>query len=246
VIYLRVSTPGQMKKARDPEGYSIPAQRDACRRYAEGLGATVVTEYVEAGKTGTNMRGRPALQRMLGELPELQPDYVIFYDLSRVARDDFDALWLLREIERHGCKLESTLERVDDTPAGKLLYTVMAGVNAFRSRGDAVKIKEGLGRKHSQGGTPFRAPIGYLNTPEIVCDHVVRTIGLDPERAIRAVRHWRLRLVGAGRHLGGSGPAQSAAGRPAGPRAGRQPAGRAAAQRVLHRLGALRRQGARR
>jgi DNA invertase Pin-like site-specific DNA recombinase len=62
---------------------------------------------------------RAALQRMLGELGELKPDYVIFYDLSRVARDDFDALWLLREIEGRGCKLESTLERVDDTPSPK-------------------------------------------------------------------------------------------------------------------------------
>jgi len=140
IIYLRVSSVGQVNTAHDPEGYSIPGQREACQRYAEGLDATVVREYVEPGKSGTSTN-RPALQRMLGELEELKPDYVIFYDLSRVARDDFDALWLLREIEGRGCKLESTLERVDNTPAGKLLYTVMAGVNAFRSRGDAEKVK---------------------------------------------------------------------------------------------------------
>jgi DNA invertase Pin-like site-specific DNA recombinase len=29
VIYIRVSTPGQAKRDRDPEGYSIPAQREA-------------------------------------------------------------------------------------------------------------------------------------------------------------------------------------------------------------------------
>ena len=111
------------------------------------------------------------------------PDYVIFYDLSRVARDDFDALWLLREIEGRGCKLESTLERVDDTPAGKLLYTVMAGVNAFRSRGDAEKVKLGLDRKYQTGGSHGPARLGYLNIREQVGDRQVASIALDPERA---------------------------------------------------------------
>lgn len=182
VIYLRVSSVGQVNKAFDPEGYSIPGQRAACRRYAEGLGANVIDEYVEPGKSGTNTN-RPALQRMLAELGDKRPAYVIFYDLSRVARDDFDALWLLREIEGHGCKLESTLERVDDTPAGKLLYTVMAGVNAFRSRGDAEKVKLGLDRKHQAGGAHGPARLGYLNVHEEFHGRQVASIAIDPERS---------------------------------------------------------------
>lgn len=134
----------------------------------------MVEEYVEPGKSGTTTN-RPALQRMLVDLAELRPTYVIFYDLSRVARDDFDALFLLRQIEAHGCKLESTLERVDDTPAGKLLYTIMAGVNAFRSRGDAEKVRMGLARKHESGGTIGRAPIGYMNTRERIEGHLYAT-----------------------------------------------------------------------
>ena len=181
-IYLRVSSIGQVNTAHDPEGYSIPGQREACQRYAEQLNASVIREYVEPGKSGTNTN-RPALQRMLSELEALKPDYVIFYDLSRVARDDFDALWLLREIEGRGCKLESTLERVDDTPAGKLLYTVMAGVNAFRSRGDAEKVKLGLERKHQTGGSHGPARLGYLNVREQVGERQVASIALDPERA---------------------------------------------------------------
>jgi DNA invertase Pin-like site-specific DNA recombinase len=191
IIYLRVSSSGQVNKGFDPEGYSIPAQRDACRRYAEPIGADVVREYVEPGVSGTTTN-RPALQRMLAELSELHPDYAIFYDLSRVARDDFDALWLLREIEGQGCKLESTLERIDDTSAGKLLYTVMAGVNAFRSRGDAQKVKMGMQRKHATGGTVGRARIGYLNVRKRLAGREVRTVELDPERAplIKMAFHW--------------------------------------------------------
>ncbi len=101
VIYLRVSSSGQVNKAHNPEGYSIPGQREACQRHAQMLGAEQIAEFVEPGRTGTNLR-RPALQRMLAELPKLKPTYVIFYDLSRVAREEFDAFWLLGEIKRCG------------------------------------------------------------------------------------------------------------------------------------------------
>jgi DNA invertase Pin-like site-specific DNA recombinase len=178
-MYRRVSSTGQVNTAHDPEGYSIPGQRDACRRHAETLGARIVAEYVEPGRSGTNTQ-RPALQKMLAALPKLQPTYVIFYDLSRVARDDFDALWLLREIESTGAKLESTLERTDNTPAGRLLYTVMAGVNAFRSRSDAEKVKMGVERKHADGGSHGPARLGYLNVRENVGQRQVSSIAVDP------------------------------------------------------------------
>ena len=39
-IYLRVSTAAQAKRNREPEGYSIPAQREACVAKAAELGAS--------------------------------------------------------------------------------------------------------------------------------------------------------------------------------------------------------------
>jgi site-specific DNA recombinase len=181
VIYLRVSSDSQVSKAHDPEGYSIPTQREACERHAERLGARVIAQFVELGRTGTNLR-RPALQNMLAELPKLKPTYVIFYDLSRVAREEQDAFWLLGEIKRHGAKLESTLERIDDSPQGLLLYAIMAGVNAFRSRGDGEKVKGGLQRKHADGGSMGPARIGYLNDSETIEGRKIATISIDPDR----------------------------------------------------------------
>jgi hypothetical protein len=46
VIYLRVSSLGQVNTDYNPEGISIPAQRLACRRKADELGITVL-----AGRT---------------------------------------------------------------------------------------------------------------------------------------------------------------------------------------------------
>jgi DNA invertase Pin-like site-specific DNA recombinase len=150
-------------------------------RHAKNLGARVIREYVEPGRTATNLR-RPALQQMLAELAELRPTFVIFYDLSRVARDEFDALWLLREIENNGSKLESTLERIANDEDGMLMYTFMAGINAHRSRKDGRKVKMGLGRKFADGGTSGPARLGYLNTRKWINGKEVRTIGTDLDR----------------------------------------------------------------
>ncbi len=180
VIYLRVSSPGQLT-GHNPEGYSIEAQRVACERHATSLGARIIREYVEPGKTATNMR-RPELQHMLAELGDVRPTYVIFYDLSRVARDEFDAFWLLREIEACDAKLESTLERVDDTSTGMLMYGIMASLNAFRSRRDGEKVKVSLERKFLDGGTVGIAHIGYLNVREKVNGREVAAVAVDDER----------------------------------------------------------------
>ena len=182
VIYLRVSSTGQLT-GYSPEGYSIDGQRQACERHATALGARIIATYIEPGASATSTQ-RPVLQRMLAELPNVKPTYVIFYDLSRVAREETDAFWLLGEIKRHGAKLESTLERVDDSPQGLLLFAIMAGVNAFRSRGDGEKVKMGLERKFADGGTLGPARTGYLNVREQSDGgREVRSIAVDKERA---------------------------------------------------------------
>lgn len=196
VIYLRVSSDSQVSKAHDPEGYSIPTQREGCLRHSERLEARVIGEFVELGRTGTNLR-RPALQDMLAALPKLKPTYVIFYDLSRVAREEQDAFWLLGEIKRHGAKLESTLERIDDSPTGLLLYTIMTGVNAHRSRMDGEKVKGGLARKHATGGSMGPARIGYLNDHEMIEGRRVASISIDPDRVDLVRLGFELAATGA-------------------------------------------------
>ena len=183
VVYLRVSSASQVNKDYDPEGFSIPAQREACHRRAEQLGASVAAEYVEYGESGTSLARRVALKRLLTDLPAIRPELVIVYDISRLARDEGDAMALFGQINEVGAKLESVSENIDATPAGRLLYAVMSAVNAFRSRGDAEKVRMGLQRKHEAGGTPGVAPLGYLNVTEMVGGRTVRTIAVDAERS---------------------------------------------------------------
>ena len=164
VVYLRVSSQGQVKRGSDPEGYSIPGQREATSTRAEMLQAGVVREYVEYGLSGRTTH-RPALRRMLADLPKLRPSYVIVYDLSRLARNRLDDALLMLQIEQSGAKLVSVLENIDQTPSGRLTHGVLAAVNEFRSAGDGEKVKMGLKRKHAMGGTSGPARVGYLKKP---------------------------------------------------------------------------------
>lgn len=44
IAYLRVSTNNQAAKDFDHDGYSLPAQREACLQRAQHLGAEIVDE----------------------------------------------------------------------------------------------------------------------------------------------------------------------------------------------------------
>ena len=68
VSYLRVSSMGQVETDYNPEGISIPAQREATDRKAAELGAKIVGEYIEPGRTATSIAKRPTFQEMLARI----------------------------------------------------------------------------------------------------------------------------------------------------------------------------------
>lgn len=79
VIYVRVSPgKGQAAKADEPDGYSIPAQLEACKRKAHSLGAIVVEEFVERSESAKTS-DRPELQRMMIYVREEHVKYVIVH-----------------------------------------------------------------------------------------------------------------------------------------------------------------------
>src|ERR1700742_3774914 len=85
-LYLRVSTKEQAEKGGEAEGFSIPAQREACKRKASGLRAAVVQEFVERGESAKTV-DRPELQRMLDFVREKPVKYVIVHKVDRLARN---------------------------------------------------------------------------------------------------------------------------------------------------------------
>lgn len=181
---LRVSAPSQVNKAINPEGYSIPNQREQCQHYCEvNLGGVeIIDEVIEPGVSAKDIAKRPHVDELLKKIDAQHPDFVVYFDLSRSARNDFDAQWLWREIvEKRGVLIQSVHERIDNTPNGRMIYSITAAVNANRIRQDGLKVKDGLARKFLEGGHMGPAPIGYKNDKLPLPGREVRVVVIDDE-----------------------------------------------------------------
>lgn len=89
VSYLRVSTKEQAEKGGTDEGFSIPAQREANRRKAEAIGATIVEEFIDAGESARKA-DRPELMRMIQYVKANRVSYCIVHKVDRLARNRAD------------------------------------------------------------------------------------------------------------------------------------------------------------
>jgi site-specific DNA recombinase len=196
VVYLRVSTAEQAHGADSSEGYSIPAQREACRRKAADLGAVVVAEFADRGESAKTT-ARPQLQQMLTRLGEQRDvEYVIVHKVDRLARNRADDVQIQLAIERAGARLISVSESVDDTPSGRLVRNIMADLAEFYSANLATEILKGSTQKARLGGTPFKAPLGYLNVRYLVDGREIRTVEIDQKRAPLVRRAFQLYATG--------------------------------------------------
>jgi site-specific DNA recombinase len=182
VIYLRVSSDQQVDRGYGDEGYSIPAQRDACQRKAADLGAVVVREYVDLAKTAKT-RNRPRFMAMIADIEsDRDIDFVIVHKLNRFARKAMDDAVIDYRLNQAGAQLASVLEHIDATPSGKLNHRIHAAFAEYENENLAAEIRKGQIQKHLAGGTPFMAPIGYKHAPVEFEGRLINSIIADDDR----------------------------------------------------------------
>ncbi len=183
ISYLRVSTKDQATRNGLDEGLSIPAQRDAAARKARQLGAVIVEEFIEPGESAKTAQRR-ALQRMLDYIANNPVRYCIINKVDRLARNRLDDAMIHATLRDAGVTLVSVTENIDETPSGMLMHGIMASIAEFYSLNLGQEVTKGMVQKATIGGTPTKAPAGYLNIRTTdASGHEVRTIQLDPERA---------------------------------------------------------------
>ena len=183
VTYHRVSTEEQAFRGGRGEGFSIPAQREANYRKAAELGATVVAEFTDPGYSARSLN-RPDLQRMLEYIKTHQVTYCIVHKVDRLARDRLVDLEIHRALIEAGVTLISCTESIDESPSGTLVHGVMSAIAEFYSKNLGAEVTKGLTQKIATGGTPSRAPLGYLNVRRHTEEgREYRTVEIDPDRA---------------------------------------------------------------
>jgi site-specific DNA recombinase len=184
VLYLRVSTPSQVKTDYNPEGISLPAQRDACEGKRISLGAETVREFVEPGRTATDIEHRPVFREMMAWVKaQKNIDYIIVYQFNRIFRNSIDAHVTKKELNKHGIRLVSASLDLGEGPESAMVESIMHAVDEYRSRADGADIAYKMGAKARNGGTLGRAPIGYLNARDLSEGRNIGIVTHDPERS---------------------------------------------------------------
>lgn len=158
LLYSRVSTEMQV------DGYSLEAQKNCLKRFAEREEMIVVDTYEDAGKSGKSIEGRPAFKKMLSDIESgINVDYVLVYKLSRFGRNAADILNSLALLQTYDVNLICIEEGIDSSQtSGKLLISVLSAVAEIERENILEHTMNGRREKARQGkwnGGP--APYGY-------------------------------------------------------------------------------------
>lgn len=125
-LYARYSSDKQQES-------SITVQLAECRKFCVANHITVVKEYKDEAKTGTD-GNREEFQQMLQDAYLGIFDIVIVHRWDRFARNVELALSSQKQLEALGIKVISTVENFDDTPEGDFFKLMSLGMAALYSK----------------------------------------------------------------------------------------------------------------
>lgn len=123
-IYTRVSTSMQV------DGYSLDAQKEKLKKYAEFQDMMIAGEYSDEGKSGKNIDGRPQFVQMLKDIEAGKDnvDFVLVFKLSRFGRNAADVLSSLQRMQDFGVNLICVEDGIDSSKdSGKLMFRIVCG-----------------------------------------------------------------------------------------------------------------------
>lgn len=185
-LYARVSTNEQ----------TAENQLHALRAFASARGWEAI-EYVDTGVSGAKER-RPALDALLAAARSRKVDVVVCVKLDRVARSTRHLVTLAAELEALRVDLVALDQAIDTTtPAGRLLFNVLAAISEFERDLIRDRVMAGLRRAKAQGrhlGRPRQHRFDTDEARELVASGlslraVARQLGTHPYLVSRAVNN---------------------------------------------------------
>lgn len=158
-IYTRVSTAMQV------DGYSLDAQKDKLKKYADYEDMIIAGEYSDEGRSGKSVEGRIAFQCMMNDIMSCKDDvdFVLVFKLSRFGRNAADVLNSLQIMQDYGVNLICVEDGIDSSKeAGKLMISILSSVAEIERENILVQTMEGRKQKAREGKwNGGFAPYGY-------------------------------------------------------------------------------------
>lgn len=157
-LYLRVSSERQSK-----EGDSIPAQREALRKYAKEREYIIAGEYIDDGVSGTKA-DRDELMRLLEDVKSGKVNLILVTKLDRLYRNIKHYLNMMDVLDKHGVGWTAIWEPIYDTttPQGRLIVNQMMSIAQFEAENTGQRIRQVQAYKITQGEViSGNTPYGY-------------------------------------------------------------------------------------
>jgi site-specific DNA recombinase len=156
-LYMRVS--GEEQARRESIGTQEAFLTDYCNLY----GFEVAGVYKDVAISGTvPVPERPAGFEMLEEAKRGNIDTVLFYKLYRIGRKLVVVVDAHDRLEEAGVAMRSATEPIDtSTPAGRLIFQMLASFAEFERETIAERVREGVRRSLKDGKRFGMIPYGY-------------------------------------------------------------------------------------
>lgn len=156
-VYIRYSSENQR------DGYSVEYQLDECKKYINDHGFVFEKAYIDEAVSGKSTNNRDAFFSLLSDVKNGLYDVVIVYKYSRFARNLMEATLYRQQIEKHGAKLISAMERIDDsTPEGRMMRNIIMTMDEYYSDNLSTFVQSSMYTAAKQGkylgGSP---PYGF-------------------------------------------------------------------------------------
>ncbi len=163
-IYTRVSTAAQT------DGYSLEAQEESLRQFADFKELEIVRTYCDAGKSGKSIKGRTEFQRMLNDIINEKDkiSFVLVYKLSRFGRNAADVMKSLQILLDYDVDLVSVEDAIDSsTQGGRFTLTILSAVAEIERENITAQFNAARMQKLQEGGWPGgKIPFGYRGGKE--------------------------------------------------------------------------------
>ncbi len=132
---------------------------------------------------------RPKFDQLITSLNE--GDTLVVLDLDRAFRSTVDAVTQAEQLRKRGANLQIVNLSIDtNTPAGELVYTMMAAAAQFERRLTIQRIHEGLTAAKKRGvklGRPKKLTSEDLDRAKLLIEHGERVRDIAPSFKV----HWR-------------------------------------------------------
>ena len=148
-LYARCSTNEQ---SVDPQLYQL-------RRFAKARDLEIVSEYTDAGVSGTRA-SRPGLNALLADAKRGRFKVVVVVRLDRLGRSLHHLLEVLGELEAIGVDLVSYDDSIDTrTPAGRLFMQIRGAFAEYERELIVERTKAGMDAARRKGKRIGRPPV---------------------------------------------------------------------------------------